>query len=292
MKEEQASSTAFTVLQGMLLSAARPALDGLVSAEAEAACRRILGASDEGRKRLAQVQSPLFRTLAPIIERLLMPGISLHYPLRKRFIEESVRQALAAGYTQVINLGAGFDSLAWRLHSRFPAVTFIEIDHPATSKVKVQALDESGDNLHLLAVDLAEHDLESVLSQYPAFDSRRRTVFVCEGVLMYLPEAAVVGMFAALKRLNGAGTRFVFSAIPPQGSANDNTGVLLRLYLKFKSEPLAWHMERAQLTSFVGRQGYRVRDTADDSELFPRYLPGRHPGVLHRGEYLVDSEAL
>lgn len=292
MKEQQASSTAFTVLQGVLLTAAKPAYAGLVAEENQAACREILAGSEEGRRRLKQLESPLFRAVAPVMERLMIPGFTLHYVLRKRFIEETALKALADGYTQVVSLGAGFDTLEWRLHRKHPEATFIEIDHPATSKVKREALKGGGDNLHLLAVDLAEHDLEQVLGECEAFDPERPTLYICEGVLMYLPPEAVTGLFAALKRLSGAGTRFVFTAVAPTDSPNNNTGPLLRLYLLFKSEPLAWSLEQAELQAFVEAQGYRLADQANDLELAPRHLGEGAVGPFHRGEFLATAEAL
>ena len=292
MKEEQASSTAFTVVQGMLLTNIRPAYIGVLGEETEQACREILGASDEGRRRLKQLESPLFRTVAPLAERMMMPGFTLHYVLRKRFIEQTTEQALSEGYTQVVSLGAGFDTLEWRLHRKHPESTFIEIDHPATSQVKREALKGGDENLHLLAVDLAEHDLEQVLGECDAFDPTRRTLFICEGVLMYLPPEAVTGLFAALKSLSGPGTRFVFTAVAPTNSPNNNTGPLLKLYLMFKSEPLAWSLEQGEVEAFVNAQGYRLIDQANDLDLAPRYLGERAEGPFHRGEFLATAEAL
>jgi len=292
MKQDQASSTAFTVLQGILLTAASRGGAEWVPDEIVAASRRILAASEEGRKRLAQVESPLFRTLAPFMENLMIPGLSRHYVLRKRFIEEATRAALAEGFTQVVSLGAGFDTLTWRFHSGHSDATFIEIDHPATSGIKRQALEERGDNLHLLAVDLAEHDLPQVLGGFAPFDGSRRTLFICEGVLPYLPPAAVEGLFAALKTLTGSGTRFVFTAVSSTDLPNNNTGLLLRLYLKYLGEPLAWNLERSELRGFVEAQGYRLLDDAEDADLARRYFPAGVSGVLHQGEFEALTEAL
>lgn len=291
MKKEEASSTAYTVVQGILLTASRPAFSGLVPEETASACRRILSASEEGRRRLAQLEKPVFRSLAGFAESLAMPGFSLHYVLRKRFIEEAALQALAEGYSQVVSLGAGFDTLAWRLHAKHPEPVFIEIDHPATSAVKRDALKGGGGNLHVLAVDLAEHDLEEVLKSFAPFEAQRPTLYICEGVLPYLPPAAVEKLFSALKRLSGSGTRFVFTAVAPADSPNNNTGLLLKLYLKLLGEPLAFSLERADLAGFVARQGYRLLADAEDTDLAPRYLQGRTTGVLHRGEFLALTEA-
>jgi methyltransferase (TIGR00027 family) len=293
MKEDSASSTAFTVLQGLLLSADSPAYGPLVSAETRAAGRHILSATPQGQKRLKQLASPVFRTLAPIAEKLLMPGISKHYVIRKTFFEKAARQAIADGYQQVINLGAGFDVLAWTLHTQAPQVTFIEIDHPATSAVKQQAVgNDGGANLHLLAVDLAENSLAAALGGFEPFRADVPTLFICEGVLMYLPLSAVQGLFAAIKDLTGARSRLAFTAVSPIGSSNNNTGWLLRTYLSLKSEPLAWTLEQSDLAAFVGAQGYALLDHGDTAALLARYLPQGAPGPHHRGEFMALAEAV
>jgi Leucine carboxyl methyltransferase len=59
--------------------------------------------------------------------------------LRKCYIENHVRRLLPL-VKQVLVLGAGYDTLAHRLAGEFPHWTFYEVDHPATSKVKLRAL--------------------------------------------------------------------------------------------------------------------------------------------------------
>lgn len=292
MKDDAASSTAFTVLQGLLLMAQDSTYGTLVSPRTQAAGRQVLSASREGQKRLKQLESPLFRAILPTAEKLLMPGITRHYALRKAFFERTTQAAISEGYQQVVNLGAGFDVLAWTLHSDHPAVTFIEIDHPATSTAKRQALaDQGGPNLHLLAVDLAEESLASALGSFAPFDPTRRTLFLCEGVLMYLPVQAVRTLFAAIKDLTGAGSRLAFTAVSPIGSPDNNTGWLLRTYLSLKNEPLAWTLEPGDLADFVAEQGYRLCDQADSANLVARYLPQGAHGPHHRGEYMALAEA-
>jgi methyltransferase (TIGR00027 family) len=292
MKDDAASSTAFTVLQGLLLTAQDPVYGGLVSTHTQAAGRQVLRASREGQKRLTQLESPLFRAILPAVEKLLMPGITRHYALRKAFFERATKQAIAQGYQQVVNLGAGFDVLAWTLHSENPGITFIEIDHPATSLAKRHALgDQGGPNLHLLAVDLAQESLASALGDFTPFQAAKKTLFLCEGVLMYLPVAAVRTLFTAIKDLTGAGSRLAFTAVSPIGSPTNNTGWLLKTYLSLKSEPLAWTLEPGALGDFVAEQGYRLIDQADSADLVARYLPQGAAGPHHRGEFMALAEA-
>jgi methyltransferase (TIGR00027 family) len=291
MRENEASSTAFTVLQGMVYISSQARFAGFVAPDQEAACRQILEASAEGMRRLKQLKNPLFAAAIPLMENLLTPGLLLHYPVRKRFFEEACIRALDEGYTQVVNIGAGFDTLLWRLHSRYPEVNFVEIDHPASSQVKQGAVSGKGDNLSLLPVDLSKTKLEAALAGYPGFDSSRRTFYICEGVLMYLELGAVNGVFESLRTITKAGVRFAFSAVSPMNSPTNNTRVLLRLYLKLKSEPLSWSLELSALEAFVEPLGYRVLETGDDERLIKRYVPSATPRSIHKGEFLAVCEA-
>ncbi|MBF0447445.1 MAG: class I SAM-dependent methyltransferase [Magnetococcales bacterium] len=294
MKEDQASSTAFTVLQGLLYTARYKKELDLVSDETVEVCQKILQDSDEGRRRLSQLDNPLFRIALPTIERLVMPGISLHYALRKRYIEQKVVRAIQDGTTQIVSLGAGFDTLLWRLHQKHPTIHLIEIDHPSTSIVKQAALSvekKSASTLNFLPVDLSCHSLREVLQEFDGFDPQRKTLFICEGVLMYLDEQAVVTVLKTLQRLTRHPIQFIFSAVAPMNSTYNNTGPLLKFYLMFKGEPLNWTIEREALSGFLTPLDYRIQELADADFLSHHLLKPTFFPPLHRGEFLASVEA-
>jgi methyltransferase (TIGR00027 family) len=272
MKADQVSSTALTVIQGILFTAGRPRLKGLLSDEQIDAYTRVLSASERGKKRLDLLDNPLFRAVVPVLER---------------FIEETVHASIVAGIQQVVILGAGFDMIACRFHQRFPSTTFIEIDHPATSTMKKHAIGKTDENFHLIAADLAEYDVKTILTNSPAFDCNQPTLYVCEGVLMYLDEIDVKKLFTSISSLTGVGSQFLFTAIAPMTTSENNTTFLLRWYLNLKKEPLKWTMGRKSLASYMDQQGYTLKKTADDAELLSQYLPSPFVGSVHIGEYLA-----
>jgi methyltransferase (TIGR00027 family) len=295
MKDDQASSTALTVLQGLLYTAKRPEYQHLVSEEAIKSARAILSASTLGQKRLQLLENYWFLLLIPFLESLIMPGITLHYALRKRFIEDVTLQALSNDIVQVINLGAGFDTLAWRLHSQYPAVQFIEIDHPETIQLKEKALlqaDNRAKNLHWLSVDFSRESLTKALQRFAAFDAGRKTLFICEGVLMYLQQADVIQLLADIRQLTGSGTQCIFTCVEAIDSPKSNMGVLLKWYLMYKGEPFLWHIEAELLADFLHKQHYELQQIAD-SEIFKNtYLKSYTNSILHKGEYIAVANVL
>jgi methyltransferase (TIGR00027 family) len=129
-----------------------------------------------------------FRPIARVIERITIPGIMLHYALRKKCISGLVRSALANGVAQVVILGAGFDALSSELQRDFPTALFWELDHPATQLYKAQACAELGvERVHFVAVDLSDAGLDREALISSGFDPAKRTFWIAEGLLMYFP---------------------------------------------------------------------------------------------------------
>ena len=112
--------------------------------------------------------------------------------IRARFIDDALKRALASGAAQVVILGAGFDSHAYR--DPDAPVKFFEVDRLATQAHKRQRVNEAlgGPPQHLTYVpmDFQHDDLAAVLARH-GYDSSRPTFFILEGVTMYVPEEAV-----------------------------------------------------------------------------------------------------
>jgi methyltransferase (TIGR00027 family) len=114
--------------------------------------------------------------------------------IRTRFIEERLAQAIRDGVSQVVILGAGFDTRAYRLTELLKDARVYEVDQPSTQEYKKRRVKETGievpPNLTYVPVDFRHDPVGDVLAR-AGHDSSKRTFFVWEGVTMYLPEEAV-----------------------------------------------------------------------------------------------------
>ena len=293
MKKNQASSTAYTVLQGILYTADLPQHAGLVSDEMKAICTEILSASPAGQKRLRQLKIKPFRSLVPFMEKMTLPGITLHYVLRKRFIEEYVLKSIREGATQVINLGAGFDTIAYRLSKQYPQVNFVEVDHPATHAAKREALQASAggrENLHFIPVDFTTQRLEDVLKESPQVKADAPTLIIVEGVLMYLNKPQVEHLFKSLPMFLKAGKRVIFSAVQPASDNHNSFGPLMKVYLKIKKEPLKWTCRKKEMAAFVNSVNCELIQLAGGQEFKQLFLPAAYRGRIHEAEYIAVAE--
>ncbi len=295
MKSEEASSTALTVAQGILYCAGQPATATLVSSEVSDALNKILSSSKEGQKRLAQLKNPLFKIMMPIMESLIMPAVSLHYVLRKRYIEDYALKCINEGATQVVNLGAGFDTLCYRLSKRFDQLNFFEIDHPATNRLKAEALKNEpcfDKNLTLLPVDFTQQTLEDRLGSHPKFISAAPTLFISEGVLAYLTEEQVRHQLRVLKEMTDKAPKLIFTFSEPNALQKDNNSILLSLYLKIKGEPFKWTIMRNDLSDFLKSNGYALKTTTTPAEFKSNYVSDDYKGIIHNAEKLAIAEGV
>jgi methyltransferase (TIGR00027 family) len=180
---------------------------------------------------------------------------------RKAFCERQVREGIGAGATQILVLGAGYDTLGWRLAPEFTSVNFFEIDHPATAGLKAKGIEQMGQrsNLHLLAENLAERRLVDVLSVNETWDRTAQTVIVAEGLLMYLPPPAPRELFGQCAAIGGAGSRIAFTYIGTGADGRPDagrwTGLVLWI-LKVSREPWLWSIRPEELGGFLEESGW------------------------------------
>ena len=292
MHNDTASVTALTVLQGILHIARNPVHKGLVPEPLANDCYAILAASKEGKKRIRQIENPWQYKMIALKEKLLLPGLGLHYVLRKLYIEDYVTRCLNDGVTQCVNLGAGFDGLLPRLCKEFTEVNFVEVDHPATQAVKLEslgiAMNKTG-NFNFLPMQFDKQNIEEELARATFFFSEKPTVFIIEGVLMYLSSEQVCQLFTSLKKIC-KNFKIIFTAAEPFGKHTDSYGWLFRLYLGIMGEPLAWMCDRESLTPYIDKLSYRVNHISSAEALRRRYLPSDFTGPLQAIEYIACCE--
>lgn len=114
--------------------------------------------------------------------------------VRTRFIDEGLHRAVADGASQVVILGAGYDSHAYRCQDRLRPARVFEVDRPMMQALKKrrvrEALGRPPANLTYVPIDFEHESLAEVLTRH-GYDPSGRTFFILEGVTMYLPEEAV-----------------------------------------------------------------------------------------------------
>ena len=204
----------------------------------------------------------------------------MHYLLRKLALETFVRTSIAEGTKQVVILGAGLDTLAGRLHGEFPTTCFIEVDHPGTQEAKLRLLSdwiETGPNLHFLPGDFSEQTLDKLLMESPHFESRLSTLFLAEGLLMYLfPEK--IDLLLRFVTSQHPANRIAFTYMENQ-SPNEKPGfegcrLLTNAWLRWKNEPFTWGLPRGGIEPFLQEHDLQLLEHLNAGNLRDKFLRG------------------
>jgi methyltransferase (TIGR00027 family) len=129
--------------------------------------------------------------------------------VRTRFIDERMERAVRGGATQVVILGAGFDTRAHRFAELLKDATVIEIDYGATQEYKKRrveaALGGAPANVAYASIDFTRESLREALRR-AGFKPSRKTYYICEGVSMYVPEEGMKETLRAVAAQSAPGS--------------------------------------------------------------------------------------
>ncbi|WP_328540446.1 class I SAM-dependent methyltransferase [Streptomyces sp. NBC_00344] len=141
-------------------------------------------------------------------ERRRRLGVVTSIIIRTKFLDDLLDRATEAGIRQVVLLGAGMDSRAFRMD--WPAATrLFEVDTAEPLDFKASVLRQEGAvpgcERTTVAVDLRE-DWPGALAA-AGHDPALPTVWIAEGLLIYLPEDAVELLLDRVGGLSATGSR-------------------------------------------------------------------------------------
>jgi len=251
----------------------------------------------------ARLLSPEFRLLAvaarlPSARRLLEVVIDHRWPCvrsgvvaRTRLIDQVVLRELG-NVGQVLILGAGFDTRAWRLDGMHRAHVF-ELDHPLTQAAKQDALRRSGysaAHVSFVPVVFGTDDPGRALA-LAGFTPGVPTLVLWEGVTNYLDSDAVDATFRLLDGLLGVGSLVLFTYVDAgmlDGSAVFAGAATTMRAVRRVGEPFTFGFVPAELPAYLAARGFELLSDQRVSDVAERYYPARQrppaPAYYHVAE--------
>jgi methyltransferase (TIGR00027 family) len=143
-------------------------------------------------------------------------AMRLFIAARTRFAEDSLTAAVRQGARQLVLLGAGLDTYAYR-SSFGDRLRIFEVDHPATQAWKRERLADAAipipPSLTFAPIDFEHKTLPEGLAA-AGFDPAQHTFFTWLGVVPYLTEEAIWSTLAFIASLSG-GAHVVFDYSDP-----------------------------------------------------------------------------
>lgn len=274
---DRPSSTAQWTTLGRALELNRPAAQRIVTDEY--APLFLTGAS-----RVVLTQLTLAGPAVRAVERAPFAGLSAFGLCRHRFIDEHLRTALELGAEQVLVLGAGYDTRAYRFADEIAGRPVYEVDLPPLSRRKAAIVAAHPErfahaSIHRVEIDFRTESLAERLDA-SGFATGRRTFVAWEGVTPYLDRSAVAATLDTLAQVTGPGSRLALDLWRGTTGGHGIAGQLRRAAAHafvVIGEPLAFGLPPDAARHFLAEHGFGVGDLAEHDDLAARYSTDGRP---------------
>jgi methyltransferase (TIGR00027 family) len=222
------------------------------------------------------------RAVMRAAQRIELAGLAAHALCRHRFIDDHLLAELAAGAEQLLVLGAGYDSRAYRFAAELTGRPVYEVDLGPTSQRKANIVAAhpdvfAGGRVNRVVIDFRTESLADVLLS-AGFSVGVRTVVIWEGVLMYLDDAAVRSTLHTLRQICGTGSTLAMDCwYELRGSVLDDVRRVGAKAIGLIGEPVTFSLAPDAAPALLGDAAMDVDELLEWRELADRYATdGRH----------------
>lgn len=229
-------------------------------------------------------KSSLLTRIALFYLSVKLPGIFNEIVSRTRYIDDRVIQSIDDSMTQLVILGAGFDTRAHRIPEVKQKMRVFEIDHPMTQRVKIKKIDKlfngKSDHVVYVPVDFEYQTIRERLAEC-GYDPSQKTLFIWEGVTMYISPEAVDETLAFIAGHSAEGSGVIFNYCfqsVVDGSCTLFGAEKFSKYVMKKEEPILFGIETAMTEVFLKQRGFAHVIDADGKDLAEMYFTGPNRG--------------
>jgi methyltransferase (TIGR00027 family) len=224
-----------------------------------------------------------------LTEKIIPRGLYEYAIARTKYIDSVFQSSIQDGFRQVVILGSGFDSRGIRFQNPDSAIKIFELDAPVTQNDKIRRLKKRvirvPDTVRFVPIDFDRESTADALAR-SGFEKGTKTLFLMEGLLMYLSVRAVNSIFQFLQSSSGRGSEVVFDYV--NGSAlreeNRNRGEEEAYqYVEKAGESLHSGFENRELGNFLTGYGFSIEENLDSDKLNGMYFNrenGDRPGAV------------
>jgi methyltransferase (TIGR00027 family) len=238
---------------------------------------RFRGPDDIAGKLVPFLPKLLFLKCAPLrkllIRRIMPRGIYEYVLARTELFDRAFRDAVLGGFSQIVILGAGFDTRAVRFHDGNRDTAIFELDAPITQQAKIEQFEKKGveipEEVTFVPIDFDKEDMAEKL--YGAgYRNDCRTLFMMEGVTMYLSENGVTATLESIRDNSATGSMIVFDYIEASVLRREDTLYGEKdIYRITRDNDEGWTfgIEEGEIETFLSERGFRLAEHYTPAEL-------------------------
>jgi methyltransferase (TIGR00027 family) len=226
------------------------------------------------------------------------PGVLGNLQCRTRYIDEALCRALKRRVEQVVILGAGFDSRAYRI----PGIQYtrvFEVELPGSQRLKRARLEKILGTLpsHVVFVpiDFERQKLEEPM-RASGFRAGVKTFYIWEGVTQYITAEAVDATFRYISEVGASGSEVVFTYVLREivdGTSRSEVQQRVVSFIERLGSPWVFGFDPVELEGYLAVRGLKVIEEVGAREYQARYLHpiGRETDIFE-GEEVVRASVV
>ena len=229
------------------------------------------------------------RKLGIAKSRKFTPGGFEYVLARTAFFDRQLLSALETGAKQLVILGAGFDTRAYRFAEQCSGCKIIELDIASTQNRKKECLQSAGiaipKNLTFASINFNLESLPDVLRQ-AGYNNEVKTVFLWEGVSMYLQRPAVEATLQFVGACKNPESLLVFDYIATIADSEVDNYYGVKTWREpwaryRQAEPFKFTIDDSQIASYLEGMGLSIQTHLKEREIGEHCLP--KPGYKNLG---------
>jgi methyltransferase (TIGR00027 family) len=211
---------------------------------------------------------------------------SFYVNARTKHMDNILKQAAGDNIGQVVNLGAGYDSRAYRYQKAMPNVKFFEIELPEMVVEKKRRLKKVlghvPDYVAFVPIDFNKQTIPGELKK-AGYDPTVKTLFIWEGVTYYISAEAVDSTLRFIANQSAPGSSVVYDYMPEPiiqgkfGKYKDMRG--LTFYVRYRGEPFVFGIPEGEGRSYAEARGLKVLSDIGPKDMNALYLTGSNGKV-------------
>ena len=213
-------------------------------------------------------------------------GIYEYVIARTKFIDKIFKDAIKKGIEQIVIFGAGFDSRAIRLNEKNTNIKIFELDSLHTQKEKIQQLKKRNipisSNTIFIPIDFNIESINEKLKSN-AFNQNKVSLFIMEGLIMYLNEKAVDELFKLINKITAPGSMVIFDYIYASVLRKENIyHGENSIYEKMNSINESWlfGIEKGEIEIFLKKYNLKLIENLNSQDLEKKFFKDKNGNII------------
>jgi methyltransferase (TIGR00027 family) len=211
-----------------------------------------------------------------------LPGLTEYMIARTAYFDSLFVDALDSETPQIVLLGAGYDTRAYRFVKVNRRTRIFELDIAPTQNRKMKCLKQARVDIppqvRFVPINFNEESLDDVLER-AGYDNHEKTLFIWEGVSYYLDAESVdatLGYVSHSSHDENA-IAFDYTISISDGNIDDYYGArefAQTMKGQHANEELKFSIDEGQIGSFLEQRGLKLVDHMTNDEIERAYLMG------------------